>query len=256
VPVIRPKRIEQTEPPLQRILLLGGTSEIGLAILRALPLGPDCDVLLAGRSLNQLARAGKQLPGRVRVLPFDATAFTEHQAFANRVFADGGVDLVICAAGILVPQPQLDHDPELAANLIGTNLTGHVSVLLAIAQHMRRTDRGTIAVLSSIAAVRPRRANFVYGAAKAGLDAFARGLTDQLHNTSVRVILVRPGFVIGRMTHGMSAAPLATTLERVGAAVASSPTRGTTVIWIPRTLIFVAWAMRLLPRSVWRRLPR
>ena len=77
-------------------------------------------------------------------------------------------------------------------------------------------------VLSSVAAVRPRKANFVYGAAKAGLDAFARGLADTLHGTGVRVLLVRPGFVIGRMTEGMRPAPLATTPAQVGAATAAA----------------------------------
>ena len=81
---------------------------------------------------------------------------------------------------------------------------------------MRARGRGTIVVLSSVAAVRPRKANFVYGSAKAGLDAFARGLADSLHGTGVRVLLVRPGFVLGRMTAGMPAAPLASITPRAG----------------------------------------
>ena len=77
-------------------------------------------------------------------------------------------------------------------------------------------------VLSSVAAVRARKFNVVYGAAKAGLDAFARGYADSLHASGVRVLLVRPGFVTGRMTAGMQPAPLATTPEKVGVAVASA----------------------------------
>jgi decaprenylphospho-beta-D-erythro-pentofuranosid-2-ulose 2-reductase len=72
-------------------------------------------------------------------------------------------------------------------------------------------------VLSSIAAVRPRQANFVYGAAKSGLDAFGRGLADSLHGSGVQVLSVRPGFVIGRMTAGLAPAPLATTPAAVAA---------------------------------------
>ena len=87
--------------------------------------------------------------------------------------------------------------------------------LLAVAARMRAQASGTIVVLSSVAAVRPRKANFVYGAAKAGLDAFARGLADSLHGSGVRVLLVRPGFVIGRMTEGMPPAPLSTTPQRL-----------------------------------------
>jgi decaprenylphospho-beta-D-erythro-pentofuranosid-2-ulose 2-reductase len=101
----------------------------------------------------------------------------------------------------------------------------------------------------------------VYGAAKAGLDAFARGLADSLHGSGVAVLLVRPGFVIGRMTAGMTPAPLATTPAAVGAAVAARLRRagGTSpggLIWVPSTLAPVAAAFRLLPRPLWRRLPR
>ena len=86
-------------------------------------------------------------------------------------------------------------EPTLAAQMIDTNFTSHVTTLLAAAARMRAQGNGTIVVLSSVAAIRPRKANYVYGAAKAGLDAFARGLADALDGTGVRVLLVRPGFV-------------------------------------------------------------
>ena len=91
---------------------------------------------------------------------------------------------------------------------------------------MRDQGHGTIVVLSSIAAIRPRKANLVYGATKAALDAFGRGLADSLHGSGVRVLLIRPGFVIGRMTAGMVPAPLATTPAAVGQAVATALARG------------------------------
>ena len=107
---------------------------------------------------------------------------------------------MIAASGILTPQEQVDADPMLGARMIEVNYTSHVTTLTQTATRMRAQRHGTIVVLSSIAAIRPRKANYVYGSAKAGLDAFARGLTDALAGTGVRVLLVRPGFVIGRMT--------------------------------------------------------
>jgi decaprenylphospho-beta-D-erythro-pentofuranosid-2-ulose 2-reductase len=121
---------------------------------------------------------------------------------------------------------------------------------------MRRQRFGTIVVLSSVAAVRPRKANFVYGAAKAGLDAFARGLADSLHGSGVRVVLVRPGFVTGRMTAGMPPAPLATTPAKVGAATAAALRHGKSAVWIPATLAGLSVALRLVPRRAWRRVSR
>src|SRR5260370_9710235 len=183
-----------------RIILLGGTSEIGLAILAALDVPAGAEVILAGRDEQRLAAAGKELPFQVRTARYDAVETGSHQAFADAIFAGGPLGLVIAAAGILVPQEDVERDVGLAAEMVETNFTGHVTSLLAIAARMRAQGHGTIVVLSSVAAVRPRKANFVYGAAKAGLDAFARGLTDSLHGSGVRVVLIRPRFVPGRVT--------------------------------------------------------
>jgi decaprenylphospho-beta-D-erythro-pentofuranosid-2-ulose 2-reductase len=239
-----------------RVLLLGGTSEIGLAILSALRTPAGTEVILAGRDEAALAAAAKTLPHTVRTCHYDATGPATHERFIRDVFAEGPVDVVISAAGVLIPQAVLDRDPPQAARLIETNFTGHVTTLLAAAGRMRAQGHGTIVVLSSVAAVRPRRANPVYGAAKAGLDAFARGLADSLHGSGVRVLLVRPGFVTGRMTAGMDPAPLATTPEAVGRAVAAALAGRTRTVWVPRPLAGLAVLMRLVPRPVWRRLSR
>jgi decaprenylphospho-beta-D-erythro-pentofuranosid-2-ulose 2-reductase len=239
-----------------RVLLLGGTSEIGTEILVALGARRETEVILAGRDEQRLAAAGKALPYQVRTVRYDATALDAHEALVEQVFAAGDVDLVISAAGILVPQETLERDPRQAGVLVDTNFTGHVTTLLAVAGRMRAQGHGTIVVLSSVAAVRPRRANFVYGAAKAGLDAFARGLADSLRGTGVRVLLVRPGFVTGRMTDGMPPAPLATTPSAVGAATAAALAANTGTVWVPPSLAVLASAMRLVPRPLWRRMSR
>jgi decaprenylphospho-beta-D-erythro-pentofuranosid-2-ulose 2-reductase len=241
---------------MMRILLLGGTSEIGLAILSALRPGPADEVILAGRDIQRLEAAGKVLGRPVIAVKYDATATAAHQAFAEEVCAGGVPDLVIAATGVLIAQEQAEQDVRLAATMIETNLTGHVTALLAFGEAMRRRGSGTIVVLSSIAAVRPRKFNSVYGATKAGLDAFARGYADSLHGSGVKLLLVRPGFVTGKMTEGMKPAPLATTPAAVGAAVASalSNPKGKSVVWVPASLAGLAAVMKLVPRSVWRQL--
>jgi decaprenylphospho-beta-D-erythro-pentofuranosid-2-ulose 2-reductase len=245
-----------------RILLIGGTSEIGLAILAALHLPATAEVILAGRDSQRLAAAGQRLPGRVRTVAFDAVQVSSHQELVDGIFAEGPVDLVISAAGILTPQPDLERDVRLAAEMIETNFTGQVTMLLAVAGHLRAQRQGMIVVLSSVAAVRPRRANFVYGSTKSALDAFARGLADSLHGSGVRVVLIRPGFVTGRMTSGLPQAPLATTPEKVGAATAAAlRDRGAgrgrrAVVWVPAAMAGLAVGFRLIPRPLWRRVSR
>jgi short-subunit dehydrogenase len=104
--------------------------------------------------------------------------------------------------------------------------------------------------------VRVRRANYVYGSAKAGLDGFASGLADALHGTGVRLLLVRPGFVIGRMTKGMSPAPFSSTPDQVADATVRGLRKRRGEVWVPGVLRPVFFLLRLLPRALWRRLPR
>jgi len=250
-----------------RVLLLGGTSEIGHATLAALKLPAGTEVILAGRDTQRLESAAKALspvaPGvRFSVAAFDALNTASHQAFADEICAGGVPDLVIAATGMLVPQPVLAADVPQAATMITTNFTSHVTTLLAFARPMRERGRGTMVVLSSIAAVRPRKFNVVYGATKVALDAFARGLADDLHGSGVDVLLVRPGFVTGRMTEGMAPAPMATTPAGVGAAVAAAldpvtfQARRHGVIWVPAPLVGLATVLRMIPRPIWRKLER
>lgn len=237
-----------------RVLLIGGTSEIGLAILAALNLPLDAEVLLAGRDAERLRAAAAALPSTARLLSYDATDPNAHQQLVAAAFADGPVHLVISAVGLLIPQARLEAEPGEAAAVVEANLTSHVTALLAVAAELRRAGRGTIVILSSVAAVRPRRANFVYGAAKAGLDAFGQGLADSLHGSGVRVLLVRPGFVVGRMTAGMRQAPLSSTPEQVGAAVVAGLARPASVVWVPPAMRVLAGLIKGVPRPLWRRL--
>jgi decaprenylphospho-beta-D-erythro-pentofuranosid-2-ulose 2-reductase len=109
-------------------------------------------------------------------------------------------------------------------------------------------------VLSSVAAERPRRANVVYGASKAGLDALARGLGEALREHAVRVLVVRPGFVHTRMTRGLAPAPLSSTPDAVAVAVADGLDGGATVVWAPPRLRWLMLVVRMLPGPVFRRM--
>ena len=239
----------------QRVVLLGGTSEIGLALIRALkPQGAT--IILAGRDDERLKTAAATLPSYLAVerTRFDAAEPATHAALFDRLFA-ADVDLVIAAFGVLPQQREAEQDPMCAVEALTVNLSGQASVLLHAARRMRDQGQGALVVFSSVAAVRGRRANFVYGAAKAGLDAFACGLADALHGSGVHLLLVRSGFVHGRMTRGMKPAPFATTPEKVAAAAAAGLRRRRSVVWVPRVLAALALVMRCTPRAVWRRLP-
>jgi decaprenylphospho-beta-D-erythro-pentofuranosid-2-ulose 2-reductase len=242
----------------QSLLVLGGTSEIALATARRLVARRTRTVWLAGRPSPALDEAAEELRGLgadVRTVGFDALDPGSHEAVLGKVFAEGDIDMVLLAFGVLGDQATDERDPAGAVRVAQTNYTGAVSAGLVSAQALQTQGHGSLVVLSSVAGERARRSNFIYGSSKAGLDAFAQGLGDALHGTGVHVMVVRPGFVRSRMTEGMPEAPLATTPEAVATAIELGLRRRSETVWVPGALRVVMSALRHVPRTVFRRLP-
>ena len=237
------------------MLLLGGTSEIGLAIVRRLVRDRARRVVLAVRDPEAAKGAADELVelgADTEIVRFDALATEDHRAVLDEVFDRGDLDVVVLAFGVLGDQAEFDAHPEAAVEAARVNYVGAVSAGLIVADRLRRQGHGTLVVLSSVAAERPRRANFVYGSTKAGLDAFAQGLADALEGTGAAVLVVRPGFVHTRMTAGMAPQPLSTTPDVVAEQVRRGLERRATTVWAPAPLRSVFAVLRHLPRPIWR----
>jgi NAD(P)-dependent dehydrogenase (short-subunit alcohol dehydrogenase family) len=233
------------------VLLLGGRSEIGLAVVRRLAGREATRVVLAARPSD--APVPEIAGAAVEAVDFDADDLAAHRPLLERT---GEIDVAVVAFGILGDQARAEADPAHAVQVVHTDYVAHVQILSELALHMRAQGHGTIVVYSSVAGARVRRANYVYGSAKAGLDGFASGLADALHGSGVRLVLVRPGFVVGRMTEGMSPAPLSSTPEQVADATVAALRGGRDEVWVPRVLQPVFALARHAPRALWRRLPR
>lgn len=193
----------------------------------------------------------------VDAVEFDANAMATHEEILRSVVErHGPIGIVVLAFGILGDQTRAEDDAGHALEVITTDFLAQASVLTHAAKVLRAQKSGDLVVFSSVAGVRVRRANYVYGSAKAGLDGFASGLSDSLHGTGVHLLLARPGFVIGSMTEGMDPAPMSSTPDQVAAAVVAALRSRKSTVWIPGTLRPVFFAMRLLPQWLWRRMPR
>lgn len=241
------------------VVIFGGRSEIGVEL--AVRLAPGASVILAARDPQRLDVQREVLEAAgaaaVHTVGFDADDLASHGPLVDSVVAEHGpITTAVLAFGILGDQGRAEQDAAHAVQIVHTDYVAQVSLLTHLAQAMRAVGRGRLVVFSSVAGVRVRRANYVYGSAKAGLDGFASGLADALHGSGVHLLLVRPGFVIGRMTQGMDPAPFSSTPAQVGSATARALAKGRREVWVPWVLRPVFFVMRLLPRAVWRRMPR
>lgn len=244
---------------VQKVLVLGGDSDIAFATLRELIIGRTRSIILAGRNperLNSRAADLRELGAtHVETISFDGSDLDSHEALVERLFStDWDIDLVLVAFGVLGNQMEDEHDRERTLKVIHSNYVGAVSVLIPVAAALKRQGHGTIVVMSTVAAERPRRSNYIYGSSKAGIDWFAQGLGDALKGSGVNVMIVRPGFVKSKMTVHLDDAPLAATPDEVATAIVTGLRRNHEMVWVPGKLRWVMSILRHLPRAVFRRL--
>ena len=249
--------------PPRTALVLGGASDIGLAIVRRLVDDGLERVVLAARDpaalRNRLVSEPSLVPrpiDDVLVVRWDVLEIESHEALVETARdAMGSVDVVVCAVGSLGHHSGVTVAADEADRLIRTNFAGPAAALLVVARALEAQGHGVIVVLSSVAGARARKSNFVYGSAKSGLDAFAQGLGDAVIASNVRVHIVRPGFVKSKMTIGLDPAPMAATPEEVAEAVAGAiGSSRNQVVWVPAKLGPAFAILRNAPPDVWRRI--
>ncbi|MEE6136334.1 decaprenylphospho-beta-D-erythro-pentofuranosid-2-ulose 2-reductase [Mycobacterium sp. 050128] len=244
----------------QAILLLGGTSEIGLAICARYLKNAHARILLAampgdpGRddAVAQMKAAGAR---SVELIDFEATDPDSHPKMIDAAFAAGDVDVAIVAFGILGDAEELwqnQHKAVLAAEI---NYTAAVSVGVLLGEKMRAQGFGQIIAMSSAAGERVRRSNFVYGSTKAGLDGFYLGLGEALREYGVHVLVIRPGQVRTRMSAHVKEAPLTVDKEYVANLAVTASAKGKELVWAPAAFKYVMMVLRHIPRPIFRKLP-
>ncbi|MEV4238118.1 MULTISPECIES: decaprenylphospho-beta-D-erythro-pentofuranosid-2-ulose 2-reductase [Nocardia] len=244
----------------QTILLLGGTSEIGLAIcaeylrkspariiLAALPGDP-----LREDAVSELKAAGAT---QVDVIDFDALDTESHPKVIDAAWEGGDVDVAIVAFALDGDPEELWQNQRKAVQVAGINYTAAVSVGVLVGEKMKKQGFGRIIAMSSVAGERVRRSNFVYGSTKAGLDGFYLGLGEALRPYGPRVLVIRPGMVRTRFSAHVKEAPLTVNKEDIAALAVSASQRGKELVWAPGTFRFVMMILRHIPRPIFRKLP-
>jgi decaprenylphospho-beta-D-erythro-pentofuranosid-2-ulose 2-reductase len=244
----------------QAILLLGGTSEIGLAICERYLQNAHARIILAampddpGRddAVAQMKAAGAR---SVELIDFEATEPDGHPKMIDQAFANGDVDVAIVAFGLLGDAEELWQNQRKAVLIAEINYTAAVSVGVLLAEKMRAQGFGQIIAMSTVAGERVRRSNFVYGSTKAGLDGFYLGLSEALREYGVHVLVIRPGQVRTRMSAHIKEAPLTVDKEYVANLAVTASARGKELVWAPAAFRYVMMVLRHIPRSIFRKLP-
>jgi len=191
-----------------RAIVTGGSSGIGAAIAaRFGDLGAD--VVVVDRKVPESG---------VRSVECDvADAAAVDAAVAQAVDEMGGLDDLICNAGMGRNQPLHSYTDEQWALVVGVNLTGTFNCFRAAIPYLQATGGGSIVTIASANALRPLPGEAPYSAAKAGVLNLT--MTAALeYAPTIRANCVSPGLIDTPLT-----AMVTSNEEFVRAAVASTP---------------------------------
>jgi decaprenylphospho-beta-D-erythro-pentofuranosid-2-ulose 2-reductase len=250
----------------QAILLLGGTSEIGLAICERYLRNANARIVLADlpdhpgkdKAITQMKAAGAK---SVEWVDFDGVDTAHHPKVIDAAFQGGDIDVAIVAFGLLGDAEELWQNQHKAVQIAQINYTAAVSVGVLLGEKMRAQGFGRIIAMSSVAGERVRRSNFVYGSTKAGLDGFYLGLGEALREYGVRVLVIRPGQVRTTTTldhwksTGAKEAPFTVDKEFVAELAVTSAAKGKELVWAPGPVRYLMAVLRHIPRPIFRKLP-
>jgi decaprenylphospho-beta-D-erythro-pentofuranosid-2-ulose 2-reductase len=243
-----------------KIVIIGATSAIAEHCARLWVRAKVPDLTLVGRDLNRLERLAQDLgvrgPGSsIRVMQADFLDPRAIQATADAICADGPVDIVLIAHGALPDQAGCETDLQACRDALEVNAVSPVLFAQAFAQHMARANRGTIALIGSVAGDRGRKSNYVYGAAKGMVSRYAQGLQHRFAGTGVSVVLLKPGPTDTPMTghlkqQGAKLAPVHEAAARIVAAIE----RRAAVAYVPGKWGLIMMVIRHLPSVVFNKL--
>lgn len=240
-----------------KVAFLGATAGMGRALARKMASRGDI-LFLLGLDPEDLARSAADLgtdgarPAGVAVLDLaDPSSFAG--ALERAEAALGGLDAVVCTAGMFATQEALEADPSLAERVLHVDFTGTVLFCEEARKRLLARGGGTLCVFSSVAGERGRKPVALYGAAKAGLTRYLEALDHKHRAEGLRVVTVKPGFVKTGMTAGLAPPPFAGEPDDVAARVLRAIDRGSPVVYAPAAWGPIMAVIRSLPRAVMRR---
>ena len=221
------------------VLILGAASDIGIAIAEKYA-SKGHHLLLAARNITRLTALQSDLQIRYKIscnlMEFDAAAFSMHEKFWQSISNKPGI--VISVIGYMKENDKVVASQNETLATIHSNFTGLVSLLNIIAADFAARKEGTIAGISSVAGMRGRQSNYIYGSAKAGFTAYLSGLRNKMYQHNVHVMTVLPGFVYTKMTEELNLPKLLTAQPKD---VANAVFNG---IQKRKNIIFVKWFWR------------
>lgn len=245
---------------IQKIVIIGATSTIATHCARIWLSESPKEVVLLGRDRGRIDRVVNDLVVRspnskisADVIDFlDPSAIRE---WTDQICQGGAPDIVLVAHGSLPDQSRCQQDLTLIQDAIQVNAISPILFSEAFVGHMDKANKGTLAIIGSVAGDRGRKSNYVYGSAKGLLTRYTQGLQHRFARNNVKIILIKPGPTDTPMTAGLKGkgSSLAS-VELVAGNIVDGIKKSSTVIYAPKKWAFIMMIIRHLPRFVFNKM--
>jgi short-subunit dehydrogenase len=241
-----------------KVLILGATSAIATETAKQFA-EKGSQLFLTGRNSEKLAAVADDLQvrgaARVDTAVLDIADIASHRpVIDSAVAALGGLDVVLVAHGTLPNQERCQNDVGETLEALHINFTATIALLTLLANVLESQQHGCLAVITSVAGDRGRQTNYVYGAAKGGVQIFLQGLRARLFRSNVTVLTIKPGFVDTPMTAAVRKNRLFADAARVGRGIHRAIARRQDVVYLPWFWRPVMAVLKSLPERVFKRL--
>ena len=243
----------------KKFLIFSATSEIANQTIKKLA-KDGTEFYLTGRNEDDLKNIKGDLEARgakvvatqkLDVLDLEQSKQTVKDAF-NKL---GEVDCVLVAQGMLPAQADIEENTDYAVEVWNVNTTSVIAISIEVCRMFREQGYGSLAVISSVAADRGRKVNYLYGGSEAAVSTFLEGLRMRMHSEGVNIIDIKPGPVNTRMTKNMGKMPLLAKPDKVASDIVSGILKGKKVVYTPSYWSVIMKIIQFIPEAVYRRLP-
>ncbi|MCX7114680.1 MAG: SDR family NAD(P)-dependent oxidoreductase [Gammaproteobacteria bacterium] len=244
---------------MKRIIIVGATSAIAEYCMREWQATEPVAFVLVGRNQAKLDAIAQDLKVRqplsttqLHLIDFqDAQAI---EAFANACYQAGQVDLILIAHGWLGEQSACQDALPYCKTMLEVNALSPLLFAEAFAKHLEKAGQGQLVLIGSVAGDRGRKSNYVYGAAKACIDAYAQGLQHRFAKTKVKISIVKPGPTATPMTAHLENQNTFAPVNEVAKQIVKSIAKGKPVVYAPAKWKWIMLVIRWIPRAVFARM--
>lgn len=238
---------------MKKVMIIGASSGIGKALAEIFSKN-GYELGLTARRIELLKEIQSTLSTRSYVKYMDLLNPEESiRAFDDLIVEMNGVDIVVINSGTGFDSEKLDFSKERAA--IDVNVLGFTAMAVASANYFENKGAGHIVGISSVAALRPYRTCPAYGASKAFISFYLRGLRHKFtrQKKDVYVTDIKPGFVYTPLTQNNGKMIWASTAEKAATQIYEAIIKKKKHVYVTKRWFLIAWLFRFIPDFIYNR---